>query len=210
MNRPQLEEAAPRGNETDIAVVNDGDTRSTSHGAGSDARDLNSTAEQQLLAFGFKWGTLLAAVCLLGVALYLGFFQSQTNEAIKDTFGIEQLKEGQESVRQIALLARLNIAHLQLLSCGIVVGLTFGFLGFALFLLGIKAESSAAGEGAGYKVKLEKLTPGLFVIICATVIVMTCVIRSSILTLSINETPQPPTESRTQALLPETKKRVGR
>jgi hypothetical protein len=39
---------------------------------------------------------------------------------------------------EVLINGRLVMARLGLLSCGVLAGVAFGFLGFALFLLGIK------------------------------------------------------------------------
>ena len=71
--------------------------------------------------------------------------------------------------------------RLSLLSTGIFVAMSFGFLGFALFLIQAKGdvdvdlEKTANESGSSYKLKLARLSPGLFVILCATVIIIVCV-----------------------------------
>lgn len=72
---------------------------------------------------------------------------------------------------KIAISAQLVIAKVALLSCSILVGMAFGFLGFSLFLIGIRAEMNVEASKEGSQVKLARLSPGVFVILCAAVMI---------------------------------------
>src|SRR5947209_12396252 len=101
---------------------------------------VGSPFPQWLLNVGFACGLVLAGVCLLFSAFYLYYFLTNTSAAVEN-----MLKAGEMSALPIELLnlginARMVIARLALHSCGVFVGMAFGFLGFSLFLLGIKGE----------------------------------------------------------------------
>jgi hypothetical protein len=53
--------------------------------------------------------------------------------------------------------------------------MAFGFLGFALFLLGIggSIDAEAAG-GAAVRIQVAKISPGAFVMLCAAILVGLC------------------------------------
>ena len=60
-----------------------------------------------------------------------------------------------------------------LISTAIFVAMSFGFLGFALFLINAKGEAEGSFTmGTNYKIDIARLSPGLFVILCATSIII--------------------------------------
>lgn len=132
---------------------------------------------QKLLNVGFCAALVLAGACLITGALYLNTFLSSTNE------GVQALLRGPDVLPpdslNMAINARLVMARMALLSCGVFIGMSFGFLGFALFLLGIKEEMSVAARSEHYFVKLARLSPGVFVILCASVLIGICVTRET-------------------------------
>jgi len=60
---------------------------------------------------------------------------------------------------------------------GIICGAAFGFLGFALFLLGAKGDMDAAFQDSQHKVQLERMAPGSFVIFIAAILIGVCSIH---------------------------------
>jgi hypothetical protein len=78
-----------------------------------------------------------------------------------------------------AIFAQILVAQIALLSCGIFVGMAFGFLGFALFLLGIRAEMDVDARSEVYQMKLARLSPGVFVLLCAAVMITFCATHES-------------------------------
>jgi hypothetical protein len=58
----------------------------------------------------------------------------------------------------VAMTARLTMADVGLNSCGVFAGLSLGFLGFALFLLGIKGEMDVRASSERYSGKFS-ITP---------------------------------------------------
>jgi hypothetical protein len=77
-------------------------------------------------------------------------------------------------VGQLDLLAQTARLRLLLLSTAVFVGMSFGFLGFGLFLIQAKGDVDAELATKNYKLKFARLSPGLFVILCATAIIITC------------------------------------
>src|SRR5262245_4909742 len=107
---------------------------------------------QNLLDVGFAFALLLAVVCLVGSTLYLFYFFRYVLPG-HDAFVLNQMKSFQtavntppgtnnqlfarrlsalEGILYVTIDARLVISRLALLSCGVCIGLSFGFLGFAL------------------------------------------------------------------------------
>ena len=75
---------------------------------------------------------------------------------------------------QYQLLGQTAQLRLLLLSTAIFVGMSFGFLGFGLFLIQAKGDVDAEVTVSDYKLKFARLSPGLFVILCATAIIIVC------------------------------------
>lgn len=71
-----------------------------------------------------------------GGGYYLYRFQAVTQGSVLRVLSGQQRPE--PGAFQVAVVAQMYLARVQLLSCGIFVGMAFGFLGFGLFLLGIK------------------------------------------------------------------------
>ncbi|MGA9998230.1 MAG: hypothetical protein WBP93_22650, partial [Pyrinomonadaceae bacterium] len=65
------------------------------------------------------------------------------------------------------------------ISCGILAGVGFGFLGFALFMVNINAKPTLGieGEYEKAKVKFVNLSPGILVIMIAALLIGFCISR---------------------------------
>ena len=124
---------------------------------------------QKLLNVGFCAALILAGGSFLMGALYLNDFLSSTNQGVQSL--ISSAGTLPPATLYSAINARLVMGRLALLSCGVFIGMSFGFLGFALFLMGIKEEMNVVGRYEGYHVKLARLSPGVFVILCATILI---------------------------------------
>jgi hypothetical protein len=133
---------------------------------------------QTILNIGFCVALILAAACLALGALYLYMFLRSTNAGI-DQLLLNAANQVTNDVLYIAINARLVMARVALLSCGIFVGMSFGFLGFALFLLGVKEEMNVHAHSESYSVKIARMSPGVFVILCATILIGVCVSRQT-------------------------------
>jgi hypothetical protein len=160
---------------------------------------VNTTAgmsfPQKLLNVGFCVALLLAGACFITGALYLNNFLINTNNGIQSL--ISNPTNQPYYILYTAMDARLVMAKLALLSCGIFIGMSFGFLGFALFLMGIKAEMDVAGRTEFYYLKLARLSPGVFVILCATVLIGICVTRNTSFEYHHKESNAPETPANT-------------
>lgn len=128
-----------------------------------------------ILNIGFVFALVLAAACLTGSTFYLYSFFASTTQKIDGLLA----KAGQPGVTEVLLQLGINAAlvsaRLALLSCGVFIGMAFGFLGFALFLIGIKGEIEASGTHESFSFKIARISPGAFVITCTMVLIGICV-----------------------------------
>jgi hypothetical protein len=113
------------------------------------------------LKFGYRAGIVLAFVGIIASAAYLFVFISTSPDASSFT-------------SEFKLIGLSMDMRLRFLSTAIFVGMSFGFLGFALFLIQAQGEVDVDAEIKDYKIKIAKLSPGLFVILCATTIIIVC------------------------------------
>lgn len=123
-----------------------------------------------LMNAGFLFALIVAGVCLFHSVDYLRQFQA-TLQGLTASQGVA-------SVKIEALTNGYVAARLMLLSCGVSIGLAFGFLGFGLFLLGARGSISAQGAAGDYHVTLARLSPGVFVITCAALLTGICATQS--------------------------------
>ncbi len=123
--------------------------------------DFKGKSEEALkfLAWGYKTAIVLSILGLLFSAGYLYIFISQSHP---DLIKIETMT-GFSAERRMALL-----------STGIFVAMAFGFLGFALFLIQAKGEVEGSFEAKDFKITIARMSPGLFVIMCSTIIIIFC------------------------------------
>lgn len=131
----------------------------------------------RLLGIGFVTGLALALACLALSSYYLFSFEQHANSAV--TKALEQTTRGQTTnqihATQFALGVHMYMAKVLLLSCGIFAGVSFGFLGFCLFLIGVEGTVEAQLEGgAALRLNVAKLAPGAFVIVCSAVLIGVC------------------------------------
>jgi hypothetical protein len=75
------------------------------------------------------------------------------------------------AVLHVAISAKLAIAKFSLLSCGVVAGLAFGFLGFALFLIGVRGDMDVKANNASAGIQIARIAPGAFVMLCAALLI---------------------------------------
>lgn len=157
----------------------------------------------RVLNAGFIIALVLAGLCLLLAGWYMLSFQHTTgyavNEVVEKTVTTpkqpvspkDALFNDPEAARykyetlRLSLSIHMYIARILLLSCGILVGLAFGFLGFSLFLIGVKGNVDATlNANERYKLQLARLSPGLFVILCAAILTGACATRTLPVSLS--------------------------
>jgi hypothetical protein len=104
---------------------------------------------------------------------------------------------------EVAINGRLVMARVALLSCGVFTGMSFGFLGFALFLLGIKKEINADAQYENFQVKLARMSPGVFIILIAAILIGVCVTHSTPFTYETIKIPvKPSTDSNRETKTP--------
>lgn len=133
---------------------------------------------QGLFNFGFIFALVLAGICLFFSATYLHSFLTSTNAGIDTT--IQNIKEGASpGTLEVIINGRLVMARIALLSCGIFVGIAFGFLGFALFLMGIKESVDVDVDSDTYKAKFARMSPGVLIIICSSILTGVCATRQT-------------------------------
>ena len=117
--------------------------------------------KDEFLRLGYRAGIVLAFLGLLGSAIYLFVFITTGPQAV-------------DFDSEIRLLGLTADRRLRLLSTAIFIGMSFGFLGFSLFLIQAKGDVDVDASKDDYKINIAKLSPGLFVILCATVIIVVC------------------------------------
>jgi hypothetical protein len=132
------------------------------------AGDLSDKFSIWILNLGFLFALIISAICFVFSARYLDTYLAITSSSVDK---IVQETAGQPLAMQLALAARLAVAKYSLSSCGVVAGLAFGFLGFALFLLGIKGAMDAQGSFDKSSIQLVRVAPGTFVLVCATILI---------------------------------------
>jgi hypothetical protein len=96
-----------------------------------------------IVLWSFVAAVVLAIAGFMVVAIYLfRYFNHAVDAFAPSTMG--QLAGMHTNAMQSMLLARTGLWKFILQSCGIIAGVAFGFLGFALFLLGVKGDMDAA------------------------------------------------------------------
>lgn len=127
-----------------------------------------------VLNIGFITALVLAALSFLAGAGYLFWFLRATSGALETLFGTVS---GASTALEMAVSARLVLARIGLASCGVFVGMAFGFLGFALFLIGVRGDMEARAQYDSAQVRLVRLSPGVFVVVLAVVLIGLCITR---------------------------------
>jgi hypothetical protein len=130
----------------------------------------------RVLNMGFLFGLALAGLALLLAGGYLISFLVSTNSSLERLIQSASESTVSEPTLRVSITARMILVKMVLLSCGIFVGLAFGFLGFSLFLIGIKGEMHVEAQAESYRVRMMRMYPGVFIILCATVLVAICVL----------------------------------
>ena len=120
------------------------------------------------LEVGYLAAIFIAFVCMLASIVYLYNYSSLT------PFTKALNSENAAAFKEI-MVAITAERRMLLLSVAIFVAMSFGFLGFALFLIQAKSELEGEGAMGDYRMKITRLSPGLFVIFCATVIIVTSI-----------------------------------
>lgn len=116
--------------------TSDGISQKPSRGKAKQSRTMVS---RKLLSVGFVFALVLSVLCLGLSVYYLFQYLNSANTGITqvlDKVAAQQIKL-ETGQLEVLINGRLVMARLGLLSCGVLSGVAFGFLGVALFLLGI-------------------------------------------------------------------------
>ena len=114
--------------------------------------------DYKFLGWGYKAAIVLAILGLIFSSSYLFYFLYKSPAPA--SFKLETMA---------ALSAERRMV---LLSTAIFVAMSFGFLGFALFLIQAKGEIEGSLDYGNVKVNIARMSPGIFVILCATVTII--------------------------------------
>jgi hypothetical protein len=133
---------------------------------------------QTFLNIAFVFALLLGGICLFVSAFYLYRFLQATSAGLDpmvQSAGTNQTPGALE----VMINGRLVMARISLLSCGIFVGIAFGFVGFSMCLLGIKESVDVDLTNETYKARFVRLSPGVLIIICSTILTGVCATRET-------------------------------
>src|SRR5689334_8612480 len=117
----------------------------------------SSSPESKFISWGYKTAIVLSLLGMILSAAYLFTFL---------------LKSHPELIKQDTMTGFSAERRMVLLSTAVFVAMSFGFLGFALFLIQAKGNVDGSFESGNTKVSFARMSPGLFVILCATVIII--------------------------------------
>ena len=143
-----------------------------------------SPFSRQILNIGFLGALVLAALAFVMAGIYLLRFADSTQNVVAQmmTAGQSgaQISDVNLELLQNGLAIHAYVARVLLVSCGMFIALAFGFLGFALFLVGASGQSDLeAQDGAtGTRLALTNLAPGTVAIVAATILAALCATRS--------------------------------
>lgn len=137
---------------------------------------------RRVLNIGFLAALTLAAVAFMMTGWYLKRFAEGSENVV--SLVLNSAKSGAPmsassmELLQNALGVQSYIARVLLVSCGMFIALSFGFLGFALFLVGAAGASDvAASSGTGFNLSLTAIAPGTIAILAAAILAGVCVTR---------------------------------
>lgn len=133
-------------------------------------RKLVAASHVPMLRYGFYAGLALAVLCLLFTATYISLYSYRTTETFEQHHDGYLAAANGDNLKAV-LLARTAQNKALLQSCGIVAGISFGFLGFSLFLLGIEGSTDVGGKFEHYSVEMKKVAPGSLILIAAIALV---------------------------------------
>jgi hypothetical protein len=143
-------------------------------GAGG-ADDPNPTLpiSHRVIGAGFMLGLLIAAACLAFAITYLFRFQNDVHSLIVAPGSAPPKTQLEAFGQALAAEHAVIVARIGLRAAALSLGVGFLFLGFSLFLLGVRGSSDLdASAPSGYKLSLTRLAPGMIVILCAAVVVL--------------------------------------
>jgi hypothetical protein len=160
-----------------VAAVSVGDAGHS--GAHSQAAPASSFSKGVLNA-GFVVGLVLATACLAIGAWYLIAYKDYAS-GVSSMFRFDQIsgdpaaQQAQAQARSAQLGVYMYMGRMLLQSCGLAVGMAFGFLGFSLFLIGVQGSIDARAQaGGGVALDVARIAPGAFIMLCSTILVGIC------------------------------------
>jgi len=126
---------------------------------------------------GFFAAVIFSMVGFCTVAVYLFYFAIQMNAAFaaRSVGALHSL--GSDEELQI-LFVHVAVWHFGLQSCGVMAGVVLGFLGLALFLLGIQGDITGSAKVSGYSFQFSHMAPGTLVLLAATILIGICATRT--------------------------------
>lgn len=130
----------------------------------------------KLLNGGFVFALVLAGVSLLASATYLVSYLISVERSLTEFIPLLGKNTQYSDYDSLIITTRVFLTRMTLRSCGVFMGMSFGFLGFALFLLGVKGEMDVDLSSERFSLRLARLAPGAFILLCATVLVALCVV----------------------------------
>jgi hypothetical protein len=131
----------------------------------------------KLLNRSFSLGLLLSVLCFVSAVGYLFYFLITTNSALDKFLKTPPQTPLTGDYLGDVLFAKMFMARISLFACGAFIGLAFGFLGFSLFLLGFKGEMNVEATMEKASVKVARMTPGVFVMLCSAILIGICVTK---------------------------------
>jgi hypothetical protein len=148
-----------------------------------------------LFTIGFIAALLLATAAMIATVVYFFMFISTMNNAINTTIKDYQdlhtlpstattgsMKPSEErnpdAFLSGILAARVSAAQVGIASCGILAGMSLAFLGFSLFLLGIKSEMGVQASTERSSAKITRMSPGVLAFVCSTIIIFVSASRN--------------------------------
>jgi hypothetical protein len=123
-----------------------------------------------MIRYGFYAGLGLATMCLIFTIVYISLYSHSLESSFEGHMGAF-LWEDNTNTLACVVIARTALNKTLLQSCGVVGGIAFGFVGFSLFLLGVKGSVDAAGGFSGTTFSFKRLAPGTLIILAAMVLI---------------------------------------
>lgn len=128
-------------------------------------------------------GIIIASLCLLGALAHHIWFMRQVDNHLDVVVSATDLLTNNQFQKEVpqaktlryTLATSVSLMRLSLLSTGVMVGVAFGFLGFALFVMGITGTAKLNAEALGARVLLGNAAPGLVVLVVAAMLICICV-----------------------------------
>lgn len=112
------------------------------------------------LDFIYKGAMLIGCLSLLFSAGYLFYYLFKSPSP--------------DQIRLETMVAFNAERRMALISTAFAIAMSFGFIGFALFIIDAKGDIEGSAELPSASFKVAKMSPGIFAILCATVIIIIC------------------------------------